>query len=198
MVIITVPAKDTPDYQEHRMWQRCLAKGEEKDWHYFGKRISDKELQDLLMRVGLTNIKLFHLGSPLRGSPLTILRFLKSFFLKPSINAIKGIILEMVGIIIRIKPFRLLTSDFIFKKYMKTQGHYLFSKSDKITNSKNQNVNIKIRSYDDLYKVLICPKCHKDLHKNEKFLFCNFCDIKYPLKEGTPFLTIPDAIKILK
>lgn len=198
MVIITVPAKDSPDYQRIRMWQKCLANGEERDWHYFGRRMSDKELQDLLMKAGLRSIKLFHLGSLLRGSPLTILKFLRSFFLKPSINTIKGVILEGVGIIVRIKLFRLLTFDFVFKKYIKTQGYYLFSKGAKIMNSKNQNVNIKIRSYDDLYKVLACPKCRKDLHKNGNYFFCDFCGVKYPLKEGTPFLTVTDAIKTLR
>ncbi|MGB7532965.1 MAG: hypothetical protein WA977_08355 [Halobacteriota archaeon] len=53
MVIITVPAKDSPDYQRIRMWQKCLANGKERDWHYFGRRMSDKELQDLLMKAGL-------------------------------------------------------------------------------------------------------------------------------------------------
>ena len=193
-VIITVPAKDSLDYKRHKMWQNVLTEGEEKDWHYFGRRMSDKELQDLLMKAGLRNIELFHLGSPLRGSPLTILKLLKSFFLKPSISAIKGVILEGIGIIISIKLFRLLTLDFVFKKYMKTRGYYLFSKGNKINNSKRQNVNIKIRSYEDLYMVLTCPKCHKDLHKKQNFLFCDFCNVKYPLKEGSPFLTVTDAI----
>lgn len=132
-VIITVPAKNSPDYRRHKIWQKRLAKKEEKDWHYHGRRMSDKELQDLLKKAGLDNIELFHLGPPLRCSLLNILKFMKSFFLEKnfSIDAIKGVVLEGLGFIISTKLFRLLTFDYILKNYMKTHGYYLFSKGIK-------------------------------------------------------------------
>lgn len=193
IVIITVPAKDTPDYQRYKIWQKCLADGEEKDWHYHGRWMSDKELQCLLKKAGLNNIELFHLGHSLRGHPLTILKFLKSFFSKPFLNTIKGIILEGAGVFVYIL-FRFFPSP-ILKKHMYKKGYYLFSISNKITKCKTPNVNVKIRNYNDLYKILICPKCHKKLRKNGNFLFCDFCNVKFPIKDKIPYLTINDVVE---
>lgn len=193
-VIITVPAKDSPDYQLHKIWQKCLAKSEKKDWHYYGKRVSDKELQNLLKMAGLDNIELFHLGVPLRGDLVNLLKFLKLFLYKPSINAVKGIILEGLGILIHI-CFRFSLSVFIFKNYIKRRGYYLFSMGKKMSGLHKQNVDIKIKSYNELYKLIICPKCHKTLYKNNHFLFCTSCSIKFPTINNIPYLTVNDAME---
>ncbi|GAH46783.1 unnamed protein product, partial [marine sediment metagenome] len=46
IVIITVPTKDSPDCRRAVVGQECLRKGEKRDWHYYGRRMGDKELEE--------------------------------------------------------------------------------------------------------------------------------------------------------
>ena len=47
---------------------------------------------------------------------------------------------------------------------------------------------------DDLFSVLTCPRCGKELKvdKYRKFLHCMHCDIQYPIRDGVPDLRLPD------
>ena len=49
----------------------------------------------------------------------------------------------------------------------------------------------------ELFKILACPVCKKDLKytKNKKGLICVKCKHKYPIKEGIPVLLPPEMKK---
>jgi uncharacterized protein YbaR (Trm112 family) len=50
----------------------------------------------------------------------------------------------------------------------------------------------------DILDVIACPKCKSSLQlsKDETFLICKKCSVKYPIEDGIPELLIEKAIPI--
>jgi len=50
----------------------------------------------------------------------------------------------------------------------------------------------------NLLEIICCPICKGSLkeEKNGKFLVCEACKIKYPIKEGIPVLIAEEGIRI--
>ena len=49
----------------------------------------------------------------------------------------------------------------------------------------------------ELLRILACPKCKKTLRqKGDDALACTTCKLKYPLRNGVPYLMTQDARKI--
>ncbi|MGD8847120.1 MAG: Trm112 family protein [Desulfobacteraceae bacterium] len=47
----------------------------------------------------------------------------------------------------------------------------------------------------ELLKILVCPKCKKDIHLSEKQdgLVCPACRLKYEIRDGIPIMLIDEA-----
>ncbi|NIQ03307.1 MAG: Trm112 family protein [Nitrospinaceae bacterium] len=47
----------------------------------------------------------------------------------------------------------------------------------------------------DLIRILICPQCEGELHSapERDGVICETCRLKFPVKEDTPVLLVPEA-----
>lgn len=54
-----------------------------------------------------------------------------------------------------------------------------------------QKLRIKRLSNFDIYKIIVCPECKGELDKNDLFLFCNCCNIKY---SNSPYINFDAKI----
>jgi len=46
-----------------------------------------------------------------------------------------------------------------------------------------------------LLEVLVCPKCKREVYisKDESYLVCTHCKLKYPIREDIPVMLIEEA-----
>jgi uncharacterized protein YbaR (Trm112 family) len=49
----------------------------------------------------------------------------------------------------------------------------------------------------ELLQILACPKCKQEIYltKDEKWLACKHCKLKYPIREEIPVMLIEEAEK---
>ncbi|MCX7770012.1 MAG: Trm112 family protein [Proteobacteria bacterium] len=50
----------------------------------------------------------------------------------------------------------------------------------------------------ELLEILACPKCKQEIKisDDEKWLICNFCKLKYPIREDIPVMLVEEAEKL--
>jgi uncharacterized protein YbaR (Trm112 family) len=54
---------------------------------------------------------------------------------------------------------------------------------------------VKMPISSELLKILVCPKCKKDIHlsDNQDGLVCHECRLKYEIRDGIPIMLIDEA-----
>lgn len=47
----------------------------------------------------------------------------------------------------------------------------------------------------NLLEILVCPKCKREVYlsKDENYLICTHCKLKYPIREDIPVMLIEEA-----
>lgn len=190
IVIITVPAQGTPDNYLFKLWLKLLASEEEKDFHYHGRRMSDNEVYNILQEVGLREISTVHFGEPIRGSINGAKIYMNLFKQKPSIEPLVGTILNILGFFF-LKLMKIKWSRYILNKLVNNKGYYLFASGRKAGNTLHKKSSI--RKYEELYIKLICPICKEKTTIQNNSIVCELCNVKFPVINKVPFLTISDA-----
>ena len=190
-VVIAVPAKDSPDAARVDTRQRYLRKGEQRDWHYYGRRLPDNEVRQVMHEAGLIDIQLRHLGTPLRGGR-EALAYLRPQLLRHPIAMTRGMALELGGYITARPIFKKLTADVINRRYSASHGHYLLASSHKPPRTPSEKTS-PVNSLNDLRKILICPICGQAIDGDDHALTCKQCDVSYPIIQGIPYLCDDDA-----
>lgn len=196
-VIITVPAKDTVDYERHKLYLKIMSpfEPELKDWRHYGRRMSKLKLYTLLKQARLKEIKVYQLGTPLRGrlglvkTYLSIVRW--GAIKKPKVVLLLmlGILVETFGMIITLTLRHVSLLCKMFQKY----GYYLVGEGTKPPLSQKENLP-EFKKHSDILSYLQCPNCRltKLVSKN-KYFICHRCKLKYSTYKGFPILLIKHA-----
>ncbi|MDK1031443.1 MAG: Trm112 family protein [Planctomycetia bacterium] len=48
---------------------------------------------------------------------------------------------------------------------------------------------------ESLFKLLVCPACRGEVHREGERVVCASCGMRYPIREGIPILLVHDARK---
>lgn len=195
-VIVTVPAKDSPDARRYMIQVDLLNKPEDKDWRVYGPRMSDREMREILTESGLIEIEVFHLGTPLRGWKVNIKRYLQMMLRRPSPKVLHGLLLESTGFILNNPSFRRFLGDWIIRRSMNKRGNYLFTCGVKPPGGSIEGSPEKaVETIDDLLEAVVCPITHEPLRRQGDRLVSAHSKRWYPIVEGVPYLTPDDAVE---
>src|SRR5207253_1683765 len=125
MVMVCVPASDSPDATLYHLVREQFSrrKDVDSDWHLYGRRVSDAEVRSLFEAAGLTDISLRHAGPPIRKRASAVGGFLRLLGRRPSIAAVKGLILASASVMLAQRPAR----DWAAKHWAPRRGHTLIA-----------------------------------------------------------------------